>query len=131
MALSPFALGLTALFIATVPQTSPSSWNSNEIIGGIFLGSVALSFLLLLLLNTLRGSACVCHLRTAVQEEELPSLNRVRRARKVLDRLRPLIAATQGQLAPEEIQARLQELASQQSAGYVADDPNAPPRIIS
>ena len=85
----------------------------------------------LMLTNTLRGPGCVCHLHTAVQTEELPSLNRVRRARMVLDRLRPLIAAAQGQLAPEEIPARMQELASQQSAGYVVDDPNAPPRISS
>jgi len=85
----------------------------------------------LMLTNTLRGPGGVCHLHTAVQTEQLPSLNRVRRARKVLDRLRPLIAAAQGQLAPEEISARMQELVSQQSAAYVVDDPNAPPRISS
>ena len=97
----------------------------------IFAAGMISFFALPLLINNLLGPSCACQLRTAVQTEDLPSLNRFRRARRVLDRLRPLIAAAQGQLAPEEIPARMQELASQQSAGYVADDPNAPPRIIS
>jgi hypothetical protein len=50
------------------------------------------------------------HLRTAVQIEELPSLNRIRRTRRVLDRVRPLIVAAQGPLAPEEISGRMSEM---------------------
>jgi hypothetical protein len=75
-----------------------------------------------------------------VQVEELPSLSRLPRARKVLTRLRPLIVAAQGQLAPEEIPAKMQEWTAQSAAAastaasaarFVVDDPNAPPRILS
>jgi hypothetical protein len=59
-------------------------------------------------LNTLLGPTSVCHLRTAVQTEELPSVNRLRRARRVLGRLRPLITEAQGPLPPEEF-ARMAE----------------------
>jgi hypothetical protein len=109
----------------------------------IFLLVLAGSFLALLLLNTLFGPTCSCQLRTAVQVADLPSLDRLRRAHKVLNRLRPQIAAAQGQLAPEEIPARMRELiapaadaqkspaASAAPAQYVVDDLNQPPRIIS
>lgn len=62
------------------------------------------------LLNFLYGPTCACRLRTAVQTEDMPSMGRVRRARKIIARLRPLIAEAQGQLAPEEIPVRFQEL---------------------
>jgi hypothetical protein len=81
---------------------------------------VTVLFALPLLLNNLYGSTCACHLRTAVQTEMLPSLNRLRRAHKVLNRIRPLIEAVQGaRLSPEEI------------AGTLANSPasNAPPVI--
>jgi hypothetical protein len=58
--------------------------------------------LLFLLLNALLGPTGFCHLRTAVQMEEMPSLRRVNRARKVMARVRPLIAEAQGQLAAAE-----------------------------
>lgn len=60
-----------------------------------------------LLFNNLRGPTCICQLRTAVQIEELPSLNRLRRAHRALARLRPLIVAAQGELTPEEISSRI------------------------
>jgi hypothetical protein len=74
----------------------------------IVLGFLVTSiFAVPLLLNNLLGPTCVCQLRTAVQTEQLPSLSRMRRVRRVLDRIRPLIAAAQGQLAPEEIPERM------------------------
>jgi hypothetical protein len=125
-------LGLcTVVFIIGFFELSSRPIRSDDYFG--FLGW-GIPFLLLLtgiLVNQLRGPSCLCQLRTAVQTEDLPSLSRLPRARKVLDRLRPLIAAAQGQLAPEEIPARLQELVSQESPGYLVDDPNAPPRMIS
>jgi hypothetical protein len=63
-----------------------------------------------LLANNLLGPSCTVYLRTAVQTEELPSLNRIRRTRKVLDRIRPLIVAVQGQLAVEDVSARMREM---------------------
>jgi len=98
-----------------------------------------LAFALPLAINNALGPTTIGYLRTAVQTEELPSLSRLRRVRRVLARLRPLITQAQGQLAPEEISARMRELAqspaSAADAGaepvrYVAHDPNAPPRIL-
>jgi hypothetical protein len=68
-----------------------------------------LIFAVPLLINNLRGPTCACTLRTAVQTEELPSLCRLPKTRRILNLLRPLIAQAQGQLAPEEIPARLQK----------------------
>jgi hypothetical protein len=94
-----------------------------------------------LLINNMLGPTCTCYLRTAVQTEELSSLNRVRRARKVLDRIRPLITAAQGsQPPPGELSARMQGLAQSFAGGSVApgstappspaaDNPPAPPRL--
>lgn len=53
-----------------------------------------------LLLNNTMGPTCATYLRTAVQIEVLPSLNRVRRARRILDRIRPAIMAAQEQQVP-------------------------------
>ncbi len=98
--------------------------------------------LLALIINVMRGPTCSCQIRTAVQIEPLP-ISRVRVARKVLDRLRPLIASAQGQLSPEEIAARLSEpplaepapvaIASEtpNAAPASAEDPNAPPPAAS
>lgn len=61
-------------------------------------------------LNNLLGATCVCQLRTAVQIEALPSLCRVRQTRKVLAKIRPLIAAAQGgELPAEAVAARMRE----------------------
>jgi hypothetical protein len=57
--------------------------------------------LLLMGFNFLMGPTCVCHLQTAVQNEKLPSLHRLRTARKAIKRLRPLIEAAQGTSPPE------------------------------
>jgi hypothetical protein len=105
----------------------------------VFLLTLAGVLGLFLLASALSGPTCRCSIRTAVQNHDLRSLRRVRRARKVLTRLRPLIAATQGQLAPEEIPLRMRELdqmpanspgPSAASQPFVIDDPNVPPRIV-
>jgi hypothetical protein len=68
---------------------------------GIITGLVfTLLFGLPLLANNLLGPTCACELRTAVQTEALPSLCRLPKTRRILDRLRPLIGQAQGQLAP-------------------------------
>jgi hypothetical protein len=101
-----------------------------EIVFFAFLGFI---FALPLLINNILGPSCVCHLRTAVQIEELPPLNRLRRARKALNRLRPFMVAAQGGLPPEEISARMRAaVASPDSVAprpTVADNPDAPPVI--
>ncbi|HEY9510002.1 MAG TPA: hypothetical protein VIV82_09095, partial [Verrucomicrobiae bacterium] len=104
------------------------------IIGGI----VTAFFAIPLIVNNFSGPTCNCYLRTAVQVEELASLSRIRRAQKVLARLRPLIAGAQGELTAEEIPARLRALAQGAEPVipppgtpevFVIHDPNAPPGI--
>jgi len=94
------------------------------VVSGIF-GSLAGLFALGMVLNLAAGPSCKCYLRTAVQVEELPSLNRLRRARKALNRLRPLLLAAQGQLAPEEFPARIHEWMAS-TGGPVATPAPAP-----
>lgn len=94
-----------------------------------------------LIINLALGPSCKGQIRTAVQTEDLP-ITRVRGAHKILARIRPLIAAVQGQLASEEISQRMVQLSAAASAPapaaplaaaaapQVVDDPNAPPRIV-
>jgi len=79
--------------------------------------------------NVVQGRNCVCRIRTAVQEEEIPALARIRHAMNVLQRIRPQIEAAQGSLRREELPARLRELAEQRQPRLVVDDPNLPPRM--
>jgi hypothetical protein len=81
----------------------------NMDLAGIIVGvACTLLFGVPLLINNLLGPTCACTLRTAVQTDQLPSLCRLRKTRRILDLLRPLVAQAQGQLAPDEIPARLQ-----------------------
>ena len=83
-------------------------FGGNPIVDWIF-GILAGFFFLGAILDLAAGPSCTCHLRTAVQAEELPSLIRVRRARKTLERLRPLLVEAQGQLSEEDTRARFRE----------------------
>lgn len=94
------------LAIVAAPNTPFARWDGGEMFVECLLGAMAALFLLLLLSNFLAGPACKCLLRTAVQIEELAPLNRVRRARKLLARLRPFIIAAQGELSREDISSR-------------------------
>jgi len=127
-----FCAGICLLFLLVTDNTGI------KVLWGIIAGL----FGLVLLLDVIAGPSSYCLLRTAVQSEELASMNRLRRARRVLNRVRPLIAAAQGELTPEELAARLNQPPANESGtatasgaaattGYVVDNPNAPPRIVS
>lgn len=76
----------------------------------IFFFTLAGLFALVMIINLLLGQTCRCFLRTAVQTEPLPPLNRVRRAQKMFARLRPfLVAAQGGELTPQMISDLMQE----------------------
>lgn len=120
---------LTALFVAIGIGASAIElrWTF-----GVLAATCAIPFLM----NLVYGPTCACQLRTAVQTEDLPSLSRVRRARKVFARIRPLIAAAQGELNPEEIPSRMRESVLQPAAppqpafpAAPSDGPGAPPFI--
>ncbi len=71
----------------------------------IFFWILSGTFFAFLLGNAFRGPTCICHIMTAVQEDQLPSLNRLRVARKVIGTLRVAIEKAQGTLSPEEVHA--------------------------
>lgn len=126
--------GIAALFASFVLVSEDTGLQ-------IFWGILAAVLFVITAVHLAFGPTCVCHLRTAVQQEALVSLTRVRRARKVLARIRPLIIQAQGQLTPEEIAARMQGQSAGDAAGpassadvapsLVLDDPNAPPGVVS
>jgi hypothetical protein len=76
----------------------------------IFFWVLSGAFLVFLSVNAFRGPTCVCDIMTAVQEDQLPSLNRLRVARKVIETLRPAIERVQGRLSPEELQTNQTEV---------------------
>ncbi len=70
---------------------------------GIFFWICSTIPLVVLLVNIFRGPTCICHIMTAVQEDQLPSLNRLRVARRVIGGLRQSIEKVQGTFNPGEI----------------------------
>ena len=92
---------------------------SDPIWKGIWWGIASL-FLVLLIINVLRGPCCAFHIRTAVQVEPIPSITRMRKAHRVFERLRPLVAAAQGEISREEVLARLRGTAQPATAETVA-----------
>jgi hypothetical protein len=77
------------------------------IIGGLFA--------LITLINLSFGSTCVTYFKTPVQTEQLPSLNRLRKARKAMDRIRPRLLEAQGAFNADEVKAELEERLRRQS----------------
>jgi hypothetical protein len=136
-------LGMLALFLLTIAIVSSGS------VARIVLLSFVALFGLCMLLNLLLEPTTACFLQTAVQTESLPSIHRLRKARKVLDILRPLIVSAQGELAAGEIAARFTGASAQPApqpslaeappvinpgppaASGSIDTPEAPPRIVS
>lgn len=83
-------LGALFLFIALLVDDVVATWVLSVSGGLVIAGALA---------SGIRGPSCKCYIRTAVQTERVPSLNRIRRADKVLTILRPLIDAVQGPIS--------------------------------
>jgi hypothetical protein len=60
-------------------------------------------FLLLLLINTLRGPTCSCYIRTPISIQKLPSLSRLKKARRIVARISTLVEQSQGRLDPAQM----------------------------
>ncbi len=71
----------------------------------IFFGVMCVPLTGLFIQQLLYGTSSECHLITAVQMEKLPSLYRLRTAKKVIRRLKPLIEEAQGAISAESLQA--------------------------
>jgi len=91
--------------IAWAAGNSYSSATTGFIVGGILLSIFGIP----LLLNNLWSPTCACEIRTAVQTESLPSLCRLRKTQRIMNLVRPMIIAAQGQLTGDEVSARLRE----------------------
>lgn len=111
---------LMLAFAVTVIVAGPSLG-----FGILVCGYVILLISPFLVINWMRGPTCVCHFQTAVQTEEIPSLNRLRKARRIIARLRPLIEAVQGRLTPEGMAAGIRV----DPAAAVAV-PSTPPPVV-
>src|SRR5882762_10419839 len=83
--------------------------------------SVGGFFALLLIGNLALGRTCVCYIRTAVQTERLSAVTRIRTARRLLRRIRPLIEGVQGSLSREELALRMRGVGA--TTAYAAEAP--------
>ena len=73
---------------------------------GVVSGIFGIPLALIFIFNLLLGSTCECRLYTAVQTEPLPSISRLRAARKTIALLKPLIEQAQGTISNDELKTR-------------------------
>ena len=78
-----------ALLVAAMFE---SVGESGVLVAGGVLGGICVFFVLV---NSLLGPTCTMHIQTAIQCEPLPTVRRQRRARQILTRIQPRIAAAQ------------------------------------
>lgn len=98
--------------------------NGGFSIGLAIFGGCILLLGVPLVLNNLFGPTCTCHLQTAVQTEHLCSLARLRKARKVMGLLRPLILQAQGgPLAAPETAPQPEAISSAEPAAFSPEVP--------
>ena len=83
-------LGTSVLVCLMIAGFNPGVATEMMIPGGLFL--------LILLVNSLLGPTCRCHIQTPVQNLRIRSLHRLRVARKVFKRVQPLVEAAQTHL---------------------------------
>jgi len=100
--------GVLVLFLLLTVAAFRYGQNFLEVVTVIVDVSLAIP----LLINNILGPACDVYFRTAVQEVRVPALGRLRRARKVLERIRPLIVSAQEVMTPLEMMGRLNALQS-------------------
>jgi hypothetical protein len=91
--------GVCGFFIATFALPA-FNMPTDAAIG---MWSVSGVFGIFLLFNLLAGPTSACHIRTAVQVDLLAGVTRIRTARKLVRRIRPVIDAAQGSVSREEL----------------------------
>lgn len=77
-----------------VLAATPILFSQEAVVVWIF-GTISGLFLLGAAINSLKGTTCLFHITTAIQTEKLLPLGRLGRARKFMERMRPLILAAQ------------------------------------
>ncbi|MGA2109051.1 MAG: hypothetical protein ABSH25_15575 [Syntrophorhabdales bacterium] len=73
-------------------------------LGGFWMG-LSIILIIYLVYHLARGPTCACHIVTAVQEDLLPTVNRLRISRKVVPLLRSAVERVQGTVNAEEMAA--------------------------
>jgi len=99
-------------------------------VGGVAMmvwSMIAGIFFILLAVHFSFGPTCICQIRTAVQTRALPSLNRLRRAQKVIARLRPIIERAQEPMSSSELSRRIDETRRDTAPIPVGNPPTASP----
>lgn len=112
-------LGVPGLVFLGIAARAGPGWN-------VFWGCLAGLAFLALAANIVLGPSCKCALWTPLQTVDLRSLRRLRRARRVVDRLRPYLELEQGRLTGDEILERLRGTAGAVPASGAPGTP-APP----
>jgi len=111
--------GLPAAICMVLVVTQGAGWN-------ILFGTLFMIFAGLLAYNLWRGPTAKCTIRTAVQTENLPSLNRLRLAEEVIQRIKPLIEEAQGRLdelqTPQIVEKAAQVVAPVSAMSRKADE---------
>jgi len=75
-------------------------WMQSDMVFKVWGAILTIPFAFVFLLNLLFGPTCECRLLTAVQTEPLPSLSRMRSARKTIGAILPRIREAQGTFQP-------------------------------
>lgn len=112
-------LGLSlAVLVAAIAMPflfDGEGWAVLAVFAAIFAGAV----LAALVVNVAKGPTCDCYIVTAVHQEQIRSLGRVRAARKALALLQPILKTVQGELNPDNAEEAL-------AAACAGREPNAP-----
>lgn len=115
------ALGLALGVTLGIGPNGSSGWLG-------FAISWSALWVMLALINFVRGPSCLCMIQTAVHREQLPSLKRIKASHKALARLREQIALAQGTVTPEQARAQLRGEPIQPAP--VSEEPNNPPPSV-
>jgi len=94
------SLAVFAVFFAVMTHRVGPLDRTAWIVAGVIVTAV---FLVILLLSLFFGPTCACHLRTGVQQQAIPSLKRLKVARKALKKIRPAIEAVQGPFPEQRV----------------------------
>jgi hypothetical protein len=128
-----WVFGLVTLFWLLIASMVFANASPGNFAAGVVWTVVAAIFAACFIGNLVAGATCVCEIHTAVQTEILPSLGRVRRARRIIARLKPLIEAAQEQAAGPEGAAAVSALTDSPSSELSARTASTaePPTAVS
>lgn len=76
---------------------------AQDSVGSVVLLCLGVPFGVVFVINLILGPMCACSIRTAVQSERIPALNRLRDTQKFIARIEPFIIAAQGELPTETL----------------------------